>query len=674
MLLRDTRKMRTLLVSLLLSMLIQTADAQVLYGSVVGTVTDPSGAPVLLATATLSNLQTGQDLRADTDSAGFFNFPTVPPGRYTLTLNHAGFSRFVRENLAVVINSVIRTDVQMQIGSVTEQIVVSSAAPLLQTERADVHTDFETSQLENLPVPPSRNFQQLLGTVPGFTPPGQTNSVGANPARALSFNVNGTSRYGNNIRIDGATMNQVYLPYLVMYVPAIEAIDNVNVVTNSFTAEQGLAGGAAINAIIKSGTNSFHGSAFEFHNDNALKAKPFFLPAGQGKPKYIFNQFGGTLGGPIVRNKLFFFGSYEGTFDRETGANLLTVATTDIRAGNMSASPTPIYDPLTGNPDGSGRTAFPGNVIPMDRQSSAALKLISLLPAPNLPGLINNYYATGAYKFDRNTIDAKVNYIATDKFTMYARFGLMKYSMENPPAFGPLGGTFVQTTSGFAGTSVGKTWSGSVGGTYIVKPSLIIDGTFGLSILDTDAEQIRLNEDLGSSYLGIPGTNNHGQKIAGGWPSFSIANYATLGLPFTNWPIIYFDPQFRYALNVNWNKGQHNFRFGTETAQQHMNHAEYTMTGASGGGAGLFSFPGGVTTLRGGASPNQFNSFSDFLLGLPSTMQKMQQPDTIPTRAWAQGLVRSGPVAAKSKADSDLWCALGVLSYADPWRPRSGAL
>ncbi len=629
---------RVLLVAFAVLLLTSNATAQVLYGSVVGVVSDPSGAPVPGATVTLSNKVTGQERRATTDQAGYYNLATVLPGAYKITVGHSGFSQFISENLVVVINESLRVDVPMQLGSVSEQVMVSSAAPVLQTDRADVHADFTPQQLENLPTPPSRNFQQLLGTVPGFTPPSQTNSVGANPARALSFNVNGDSRYGNNIRIDGATMNQVYLPNLVMYVPSIEAIETVNVVTNSFTAEQGLAGGSAINAIIKSGTNSFHGSAFEFHNDNVIKAKPFFLPAGQGKPKYIFNEFGGTIGGPIIHNKLFFFSSYEGTFDRETGANLLTVPTDAIRAGNLSASPTPVYDPNTGNADGSGRTAFPANTIPTSRMSAAALKLIALLPEPNLPGLTNNYYATGSYMFDRNTIDSKVNYNATEKFAMYARFGLMKYNMYNPPAFGPLGGTFVQTTSGFAGTSVGETWSGTVGATYIAKPTLIIDGTFGLSILNTDAEQIRLNEQLGANYLGIPGTNNGSQKIAGGWPSFSIANYATLGLPFTNWPIIYFDPQFRYALNASWSRHEHNFRFGTETSQQHMNHAEYTMTGASGGGAGAFSFPGGVTTIKGGASPNQFNSFADFLLGLPSTIQKMQQPDTIPTRAWAEGL------------------------------------
>jgi hypothetical protein len=631
---------RALFVTLALAAMAQDADAQVLYGSLIGSVTDPSGAPVPGVRVMLASSGTGQERRATTDEVGYYNFPTLPGGSYRLTTDRSGCAPFVRQDLVVRINDVLRVDVLLTVGAVTEQVLINAAAPVLQTDRADVHTDFSPAKLENLPIPPGRNFQHLLGVVPGSTPITQTNSMAANPARSLTSNINGTSQFGNNIRIDGASMNQVWLPNLATYIPALEAIDTVNVVTNSYNAEQGLAGGAAINVSIKSGTNALHGSAFEYHNDNNLKANPYFLPPGQNKPKYILNQFGGTIGGPIVHNKLFYFASYEGTFDRETGATLTTVPTAAIRAGDMSASPAPIYDPLTGSPDGSGRSAFPGNRIAAARQSPIVQKLIALTPFPNIPGaLTNNYYAVGAFSFDRNTADAKLNYNASNKLTMYGRFGVLKYTLIDPPAFGPLGGPFVAAAGAFAGTAVGHTYSSSIGATYVATPHFIIDGSFGFSLLNTDAEQIRLNENLGADFLGIPGTNNGSQKSAGGWPSIQVANYSTLGQFATNWPIIYYDPSFRYSVNANWAHGTHNVRFGSELSRQHMNHSEYTFTGASGGGAGTFSFSGGVTTLRGGASPNQFNSYADFLLGSPSTIQKMLQPtDRISTRAWLEGL------------------------------------
>jgi len=153
-----------------------------------------------------------------------------------------------------------------------------------------------------LPVPTNRNFQNLFITLPGFTPPANAFPVPTNPSRALMFNVNGTSNTSVNTKIDGASVTNVWLPHIAAYIPPLESIDTVNVVTNSFDAEQGLAGGAAVNVQIKSGTNMIHGSAFEYHTDNALKAKPFFLPVGQNKPKNVFNQFGATVGGPVRKD------------------------------------------------------------------------------------------------------------------------------------------------------------------------------------------------------------------------------------------------------------------------------------------------------------------------------------------------------------------------------------
>src|SRR2546425_1205154 len=195
----------------------------------------------------------------------------------------------------------------------TETVLVSAEAAALQTDRAEVRAEITSTSFENLPITVGRNYQQLLRTVPGFRPPSNAHSVPTNPARALTFNVNGASYSINNTRIDGAANNAPWLPHISAFVPTLEAIDTVNVVTNSFDAEQGLAGGAAINVQIKSGTNERHGSLFSFHTDNHLKAKPFFLPVGQDKPKLVDNEFGGATGGRLQRRQLFFFLSPRGS-------------------------------------------------------------------------------------------------------------------------------------------------------------------------------------------------------------------------------------------------------------------------------------------------------------------------------------------------------------------------
>src|SRR6185436_15109228 len=269
-----------------------------------------------------------------------------------------------------------------------------------------------SQEMVNLPVPLGRNYQQLFRTLPGFAPPANAHSVPTNPSRALAFNVNGSSRSSNNTRIDGASSTVIQLPHIVAYVPALESIETVNVVSNSFDAEQGLAGGAAISVQTKSGTNELHGAGFEYNSIQAMKAKPFFLPVGQNKPKLVYNQFGGALGGPIKKDKLFYFVAYEGTTDREAASRFGTVPTAAIKAGDMSASTRLIYDPDTGDFQGNNRTPFADNRVPASRISAVSQKLADLTPLPNLPGISNNYFLAAPFLFDRHTYNGKVDYRA----------------------------------------------------------------------------------------------------------------------------------------------------------------------------------------------------------------------------------------------------------------------
>jgi hypothetical protein len=505
-----------------------SAFGQTLYGSMVGKVTDPSGAAIASATITINSKATGFTRETVSDSAGNWELLNIPSGTYEVKTSAPGFSSAVRSDVPVTINNISRIDSALQLGSVTETVLVSSQAQLLQTDRAEIREEVTTKELADLPVPPGRNYQQIFRSLPGFSPPENAHSIPSNPSRALQFSVNGASRSSNNTRLDGASTTNIQLPHVVSYVPALESIETVNVVTNSFDAEQGLAGGAAINVQIKSGTNNLHGSAFEYHTNQHLKATPFFTPADRVRPKLVYNQFGGTVGGAIKRDKLFYFVSYEGTFDRRNAELRVSVPTPAMKAGDFSASDQPIYDPLTGNDRGENRTPFANKQVPLERQDPIARKIIALIPDPNLPGLANNYYGSGGFLFDRHTVDSKVNWVPSPKLTAFVRFSVLHYDTLNQQIFGPaLGGRPIG--GGNPGSGYGGTYSSTIGATYVFTPSMVLDAYFGFSRQDTTSEQPRLDEKLGLDFLGIPGTNGS-RAIEGGWPRFQISSFATLGV------------------------------------------------------------------------------------------------------------------------------------------------
>jgi hypothetical protein len=606
---------------------VRSTHAQALYGSIVGTVTDVSGAAVPGATVTVVQTETNQTRTATTTQAGVYNFPTLPAGTYTVSVQLAGFQPVTRRNVAVAISDVVRIDARLQVDAIAEAVDVSAQAITLQTDRAEVQGKLSTKMLQEVPVPPNRNYQNLLVTIPGFTPPSNAHSVSANPSRALNFNVNGASRNSNVVRIEGAAAPNVWLPHVSAYVPGLEAIETVSVVTSSFDADQGLSGGSAINLQMKSGTNDIRGSVFSFHSNEAMKAKPYFLPAGEEKPKWMDNQSGGTIGGPIRRNKLFYFMSYDGQFDRRTGHTLLTVPTAAMRAGDFSASPLAVYDPVSGTADGSGRTPFAGNIIPRGRMDPIALRILENIPLPTFPDqLTDNYFAKGDFSVTRHKYDGKLTLHVSDKLNMYGRVGLLDYEMLNPPAFGDVG-PGVHSAGGREGRGFGTVLNGTISANYIFTPRFVLDTHFGFTRLDTAAEPPRMDENVGRDILGIPGTNGaEGERVYGGYPSFAVNNYANFGK--ANSPIYYLDPAYEYVANASWIAGAHNVRFGLNVGRQAMDNFEVQ-------GAGAFTFSGGSTSLRGGASPNQFNSMADFLLGYVSGgSRSILLDDRATSRTW----------------------------------------
>lgn len=621
-----------LVVLIVVTMFPVTGVAQVLYGSIVGNVRDNQNAFVGGATVKITNKQTNQTRETLTNPEGGFNFSTVQTGTYDLTVSRQGFKTFTRSNVDVTLNSITRSDISLEIGQVSETVSVTADAGVLQTDRAEVRSELTSRTLLNVPIPPGRNYQQLLRALPGITPPNNAHSVPTNPSRALQYNVNGTNSSSNNTRIDGASQYNIFLPHVTAYVPALESIETVNVVTNNFDAEQGLAGGAAVNVQIKSGTNQLHGSAFEYHDNHLTKARPWNLTpingVAQDKPKRVYNQYGGTLGGPIIKDKLFYFASFEGTNDRQLGNRLLTLPTAEMRNGDLSFAGVGIFDPATGDNLGRNRAEFTGGIIPTNRISPIAQLILKDLPLPNRTGTANNYYATAPYAYDRKTIDAKINYNVSEKFTTYGRFSFLTYKQLNPGALGPLDGVGTAPQGGNTGVGSGETYGVTVAGVYTVNTNFIIDGNVGYTRQGTNSEQGFLDQRVGLDVLGIPGTNGT-RDFENGWPRFRISGFANLGVQDSFMPYYRNDPQWQYVSNFNWTKRNHNIRFGFDFARQTLNHLQVEWNG--GGNteptSGGFQFGGGpsqlcLTANAAGTSCSSFqlgntqaNSMATFLLG-----------------------------------------------------------
>ena len=622
----------------------QSAGAQVLYGSIVGNVKDNSDAAVSGATVKLVHKETNQAREVATNSDGSFNFSTVQTGTYEITVSKQGFKTYTRAGIDVTLNNITRSEIKLEVGSLSETVSVTADSALLQTDRAEVRSELTSQTLLNTPIPPGRNYQQLLRTLPGINPPTNEHSIPTNPSRALAYNVNGTNRSSNNVRIDGASQYNLFLPHVTAYVPSLEAIETVNVVTNNFDAEQGLAGGAAINVQIKSGTNSIHGSAFEYHDNSLTKARPWNLTpingVPQDKPKRVYNQFGGTFGGPIIKNKLFYFGSFEGTNDRQLGSRFLTLPTAEMRKGDLSGG-LGIFDPTTGDSIGRNRTAFNGGVIPTNRIDPIAKLILKDLPLPNRPGFTNNFYATAPYAFDRKTIDAKVNYNVNEKLTTYGRFSFLTYKQLNPGALGPVDGVGTAPQGGNTGVGSGETYGMTVAGVYTVNSSFIIDANLGYTKQGTKSEQGFLDKKIGLDVLGIPGTNGT-RDFEFGWPRFELgAGFANLGVQDAFMPYTRNDPQWVYTTNFNWTKRNHNIRFGMDIARQTLNHVQAEWNGGGRGepGQGGFLFSAGTTQLCTAANSagtacstfqqgNMFNNFASFLLGFYNSAGRTYLVDT----------------------------------------------
>jgi hypothetical protein len=619
-----------LIVMLLAVGMAGATKAQVLYGSLTGNVTDQAGAGVAGAKVEVLNVNTGVSKSIITNENGAYLFSDLQAGIYKVTIEAASFKTLVQENVRVEVNSVRRLNGQLEASGVKETVTITAAEEALQTDRADINVTQTTRQINDLPLTGTvgRNYQSLMTVVPGAVSMGEQNSAAGSPQRSISFNVNGVSRLQNNTKIDGSSIIYPWLPTNTAYVPTAESIQEVNIVTNSFDAEQGIAGGAAINVITKSGTNDFHGTGWVYDTNSATQARNYFQTTPQ-VPKNILVQWGYAVGGPIVKNKLFFFSDLERTTQRNFArVQTFSVAPASLRPdaqGNVRF-PTPaeggsiIYDPAS-NPNPALRTPFPNNTVPAGRIDLAALELINRMPLPDGPGFANNFTPIGTAQFNRTNIDNKINYNAGGKFTAFGRYSISPTNIFEPSILGEAGGDALN--GGQLGNADGLVQVVGGGVTYAFRPNLLMDINVGYTRQRLGAENVDIESNFGLDVLKIPGTNGP-DRLQGGIPSFQITNWANLGNPNTGNPFLFRDNQYITNVNFSWQKGVHSLRFGWDYQNQQLNHFQ-PQGGIFQTVRGTFQFNGSATALPGGVDPTRFNSWADFLLGLPSGAGKVDQ-------------------------------------------------
>jgi hypothetical protein len=631
-----------------ISLLFSTRPAlsQAVYGSIFGTITDPSGAVVPNATVTVTDVTKGTTTTVQSGATGDYRVQHLIPDTYTISVQAAGFKTSTTDNVIVYADTAPKVDVALATGSAQESVQVTSEAPLLQTDHVDVNTILNDRAVETLPNF-NRNFTAFELLTPGTSYIGWNVGEAQNPQRSQQIEVNGQLPFATGYELDG-TDNQDPVIGIAVINPNLDAISEMKVTSQNYDAEFGKAVAGLATAQTKSGSNNFHGSGFEYWRSDVLQARdPFteFQPdpvTGRFIPGTLHNQFGGSLGGPIVKDKVFFFGDYQGLRERIGSAQFTTVPTalaksTCTSGGNCDLSDyllvqpgqqqgTQIYDPATSQ-------AFAGNIIPTGRLSAPALNFMKLIPAPNvaspnagIPLVTNNYLASGSGPFNTNQADVRIDDHFSDKLHLFGRYTYFSSDLSGDPFFGAAGGPGFGN-GGFAGTDNARDQSLAAGGDYVVSQNWLTDFRFGWYKIHLNEEGPDFNKPLGND-LGIPNANVGDLSLNGGLPQFNIqtpsngtnggANieYGTSANQFEQHA-----SQFQIVNNWSHLKGNHNFKFGGDV-RYGLNH----IVGLDNNNVRSGNYNFLALNTAGGSSPGL--GFATFALGDVSKFQRTQTQNT----------------------------------------------
>jgi len=605
------------------------SGAQTTTATLVGTVQDPTGAVIPEARVSATNVATNEARTTASQKNGEYQLNQLPPGTYTISVDAAGFSKLVQTGVTLQVNQSSRLNLTLKIGQQTETVEVSGHPALLDSESSSVGTVVGEKLVNELPLN-GRNFVQLATLSPGVTGVGTsatgTIQGGSRPddKRAGSeIFANGNREGDNNFLIDGTDDNERLTLSLVLR-PGVDAVREFKIQTSNYSAETGRNSGAVINVITKSGTNQLHGTLFEYIRNSAVDARSYFNKVGTAFPSFRLNQFGGSVGAPIViphlyhgKDHTFFFADYEGFRNSTQSFILGTVPTLLMRQGNFSET-NPIYDPLTtlivaGSP--TIRTQFAGNLIPLNRRDPIATEMINAYPLPTTAALTNNYTRSAIQTNTYNQGDIRVDEQLSDKNVFFAR-----YSVQNTLNIAP--STYPVTTipgvstpvhlsdeGSFAGSSSTPTQQAAIGYTRVVSPNIVNSFLAGFSRYRLDYVPVDYvpNGNLGTQ-LGILNSNVTPREQ--NLPIFSPANYLGVGQT-RSLPLYRRENTFQELDNLLWTKGTHTLKFGVDFRRRQLTIYQTNQ------GNGRFNFSSALTDARGtpGITGSTGNSMASFMLG-----------------------------------------------------------
>jgi outer membrane receptor protein involved in Fe transport len=586
-------------------------------GAITGYVSDASAAILPDAAVEATNNSTGVTEHTVTNSDGVYRFSSLVPGTYTIVITKPGFAKFTRPDISVQTGTSDRIDATLAVGSVATAVNVSGQAPILQTDNAEVSQNIPANEINALPTF-GRNITRLSLLAPGaFMAGGQLDLHPENAGEDFNVNINGAQTNNNAHILDGVDNTEVIQGYSLLVVPQ-DAVQEVKLTTSDYDAEYGHVSGGVWQLSTKSGTNHLHGTAFEYYRSNDFFAADSFSQP-NGVPQNVWNQFGGSLGGPIKKDKLFFFGDFQGMRNHFATASLYTTPIDAFKAGDFSsvASTDPIFDPATGNPDGTGRTQFSCNgvlnVICPSRISPAAKNLLALLPEPTVPGAINNNFTVARPAiFGQNQFDTRVDYFVTPKTVIFGKFSYFQANFFTNNVFGAVGGGPALAGAVNSGNSFDHDKSVMFDYQHTFSSSLLQDFRFAFSRIYIQELQLDASSNEANT-VGIPNINL-GTVYTSGLPALQIDGPTSaftmgdIGLPF-------YEHEATFQFYDNWTKlsGRHAFKFGADIEKFFGIRTDVS-------GRGNFDFSQNLTGNP--AVANSGLGLASFLLGLSDNFNR----------------------------------------------------
>jgi Carboxypeptidase regulatory-like domain/TonB dependent receptor len=629
-----------------------TTLAQAVFGSVLGTVTDAQGNSVSGAKVTVTSLGKSTVYETVSNESGNYSVTHLIPDNYRVHVEATGFKAYDVASVTVNADSSVNVDATLQVGEVTQTVEVTGDIPQLQTDRADVDIQFNQKYVQDLPIL-NRNFTNFELLSPGTQKlPGFSHAATENPQGGGQIQVNGQHFSGTNFELDG-TDNQDPILGIIVVNPNLDAIAEAKIALQDYDAESGKATSGVVRVQTKSGSNEFHGSGFYFYRSSDQEARdPFTNKPGVALAPANWKQFGGSVGGPILKDKLFFFGDYQGTKQQQGITNLYTVPTSTVtqscNPATNAASSTPgfcnlgeyltafgaagqIFDPTTGDPlTGVGRTAFAGNMIPIGDIKQNVGNVLALFPTPTAGGVSNNLVSSGAGPFDQKSFDTRIDYAAPHGYQVFGRFSLDYFSLAGTGGLGALGGLGFGP-GGLNGSSNVHNYSLASGFTKAIGAKWLTDFRFGYFKYNPQTAYSDANKTPMDT-LGFPGLNSGpgivGAPTTGGLSGFqftlnggatgagngSLSSFGDgLNIGRCNCPLTESEQQFQFVNNWTRSQGNHTIKFGAD-----IRYAMNLRVPSDASRTGLLNFDSGDTSNGGTGGL----ALATFLLGDVTSFQR----------------------------------------------------